>query len=443
MRRLPLFLLLLLIIGGIALYFFVLRPGGAEGETTYGPAVALCPGPDQYGYTCEGAAGYAYVDATNDTGLYQDDGVTSLDLPFPFTFYGTTYEQAWASSNGNLQFTTQNPAFENACLDGGPAGGMGAMIAPYWDDLDLRLYGFLETEVVGEAPNRVFVVEWDSVPPFGGAPEDAVTFAVHLFEGSNDVVFFYPDVTTPAGANGSGATIGIQNAAQGLALQYGCNQPVLTDAATLRFLHPAQPNPDVGEEEAVAAAATTNTPTAKGDVALLLERINRSGQAALPSLKQQWLNQPQARLATWHWADVTGDGRDDLLVLWRGAGKQPALAEAAVFAATDGGDLALLFNEGLSTREGAFARPGLVKAADVTGDGVRDVVLRDEASGRVLVLTGGATVHRHPLPERCLGATTLRDADGDGILDILRDGCSGPFAATYTWDGAGFTLTQP
>ena len=28
-------------------------------QVVYGPMVALCPGPDRYGYTCEGAAAFA------------------------------------------------------------------------------------------------------------------------------------------------------------------------------------------------------------------------------------------------------------------------------------------------------------------------------------------------------------------------------------------------
>ena len=40
----------------------------ARSQGVYGPALALCPGPDRYGYTCEGAAAYAYIDATTPTG---------------------------------------------------------------------------------------------------------------------------------------------------------------------------------------------------------------------------------------------------------------------------------------------------------------------------------------------------------------------------------------
>jgi hypothetical protein len=52
----------------------------------------------------------------------------------------------YASSNGNLQFTSRNPSFSSSCLERGPATGMGDMLAPYWDDLNLTFVGLLETE---------------------------------------------------------------------------------------------------------------------------------------------------------------------------------------------------------------------------------------------------------------------------------------------------------
>ena len=110
-RLIPLLILLVFIIG---LIWFI---RGRRAETTAAAnPIVLCPGPDAYGYTCESGAGYAYIDATIDTFLYQDDGVITLELPFPFTFYGTTYEEITASSNGNLQFTTSNTDYLNGCI---------------------------------------------------------------------------------------------------------------------------------------------------------------------------------------------------------------------------------------------------------------------------------------------------------------------------------------
>ncbi|MDX1687831.1 MAG: hypothetical protein R3248_07590 [Candidatus Promineifilaceae bacterium] len=443
MRRFILLLILFVLVG--AGFFFLLR---SDDAAAYGPAVTVCPGPDRYGYVCEDGASVAYVDATNDTQLYEDDGVVELALPFPFTFYGTTYNSAWASTNGVLQFATQNAAYENDCLDQGPAPEMGDMIAAYWDDLDLRLAGFLETETVGEAPERIFVIEWEDVPPVGGVPSEGVTFAIQLFEGSNDVVLFYRDVATTVGGNGSSATVGIQSEAQGLALQFSCNNASLGANDRVRFRHPEVANEGLKGGAATTAeadGATPATPKASADAATLLARFNRLGTAGLPRLRAAWLSESPGRAFAWQQADVTGDGREELVALWRGPALNPELAELAVLTPEAGqgaghgaeGEMALLFNDLLSTRRQPVARPAVQTIADVTGDGAADVLLHDAQSGQGLVFstaTGTPTLQR--LPETCGGRLAVREATGDGILDVVGDDCGRAGRATFTWQGA-------
>jgi len=43
-----------------------------------------------------------------------DDCTTPITLPFTFNFYGQPFTSVNASSNGNLQFTSNNTAFTNA-----------------------------------------------------------------------------------------------------------------------------------------------------------------------------------------------------------------------------------------------------------------------------------------------------------------------------------------
>ncbi|MFZ1397934.1 MAG: hypothetical protein WAS33_13590, partial [Candidatus Promineifilaceae bacterium] len=310
LRRLYPWLLILFTV--TVVLFFLFRQ---DTEAAYGTAVALCPGPDLYGYTCDSGTAFAYIDATTDTFLYQDDGVTTLDLPFPFTFYGTTYTQIQASSNGNLQFGNGNAFFANGCMNEAPVPGMGDMVAPFWDDLDLTGFGYLEYAIVGEAPDRIFVLEWDDVPRFGNL-DDRVTFAVQLFEASQDILFLYEDVTLLEGNNGSSATIGIQSEAQGLALQFGCNQPVVANASRIRFTEPEEANRDLGletlaqnEAETAVLPPTTFSPQtyAKGDIPDLIAQLSLQGAAALPAMHTRWLSQNPPRSARWQWLDLTGN----------------------------------------------------------------------------------------------------------------------------------------
>ena len=437
LRRL--FPLILLLIAAAIVLFFVLR---RDTQAAYGTAVALCPGPDLYGYTCDSGTAFAYIDATIDTRLYQDDGVTTLELPFPFTFYGTTYTELQASSNGNLQFGNGNPFYANSCMDEAPVLGMGDMIAPFWDDLDLTSFGFLEYEVTGEAPERIFVLEWDDIPRFGD-PDDRVTFAVQLFEGSQDILFLYEDVTMLEGNNGSSATIGVQSEAQGLALQFGCNQPVVANASRIRIAEPDEANADIGLETAVSPSQSTSPQPvySKGDVAELLNQINLQGPAALADMHGRWLSQTPPRTARWEWLDLTGDGYDELLLLRASTAQHPHLTDLTVLTPDDSGQLTLLHTQPLSSRSQPIIRPEIAATADLTQDNVPDAVLRDTVSGLSFVLAasdGGVSLL--PLPGSCLGSLGVFDLDEDGLLEIVRDGCvEGNGRVIAQWNGTSFS----
>src|SRR5437016_11226356 len=100
------------------------------------------------------------VPGTLDTGNHTDDGTTPIGLPFPVTFYDQTFTAANLSSNGNLQFTSNNDTFTNDCL---PTVNVNDLIAPYWDDLytgDIATGQGIFTSVTGTAPNRIFNIEW-------------------------------------------------------------------------------------------------------------------------------------------------------------------------------------------------------------------------------------------------------------------------------------------
>lgn len=412
----------------------------ARSREAYGPAVALCPGPDGYGYTCEGADAYAYVDATTPTGLFADDATTRLELPFPFTFYGTTYTSMTAAVNGNLQFTTANPLPFPACL--APAAAMGDLISPYWADLDLTLFGALETEVVGEAPARVFVVEWDDIPLYGPDVEDRVTFEAQLFEGSNDIVFLYQDPSTTAGGNGGRAVVGIQSESQQLALSFSCLQPVLPTSGGLRFLHPTEPNDDSAEPDTGPAAplAGATSPVVKGPVAELIARYEREGAAALDRLQLSWLDANPPRAFDWRAVDLTGDGREELVAVWRGRAANPESTQLAVLSEEEG-RLAPLFDRRLSTREALYVEPVIESTVDLTGDGRSDVLLRDRPTGRLWVLMmHDDAIDLLNAPEQCYGGLIVLDEDGDGLPAIIRDGCPTPGRVSVVWDGNSFAL---
>ena len=425
--RILLVLLILIILIGAGLFIFW-RSTRAE----FGPAAALCPGPDLYGYTCTGGDGFAAIDATNDTGLYTDDGIITLELPFVFTFYGTDYSELQASTNGNIQFGSGNGWYLNSCLTNGPNPDMGDMIAPYWDDFDLTLTGFLETEVVGEEPNRIFVVEWDDVPRYDGDPDDLVTFSVQLFEGSNDILFLYEDITLVDGGNGRSATIGLQSAAQGVALQYSCDQAAVSDSRRLHIPHPEDANADLGREDVLYRPQENMSMTAKGEIADLITALDQRGPTIMAAMQRQWLNQQPQRMSDWVWLEDE-NGRSHLIFLWQGTQDRPDLSQLILLSPDSSGAMTLQFNHHFTSRETNSAHIEWVEAADVTTDGQVDVLLKDGENGRYYIFT---THHNtptlHTLPETCTGHALIQDGT------IIRSGCLTIDKLAVTWNGTDF-----
>ncbi|HUS14432.1 MAG TPA: SBBP repeat-containing protein, partial [Chloroflexia bacterium] len=119
-----------------------------------------------------------------------NDCTAPLVLPFPVQFYDQTFTQARASSNGNLQFTSDNSLPFNSCL---PNNTYNNVIYGYWDDLFLDCSGFgcgIYTSISGTAPNRIFNIEWRAHR--NEPPVVNVNFEIRLYENANgrfDIVY--------------------------------------------------------------------------------------------------------------------------------------------------------------------------------------------------------------------------------------------------------------
>ena len=195
-----------------------------------------CGPPDPFGYRCDDTVTRTYIDATNNVGISRDDQVVPLPFPsgFTFNFYGTTYTSVNVSSNGNLQFTTSSTAFSNVCPL--PSATLGVAIHPFWDDLYPPAGGSVQWELTGTAPNRVLTIEWDDIQHFPGTPS-GVSFEVQLEESTGDIYLVYQDTDfgDPSINDGASASVGIQNGPAGYALQYSCNEAVLSAGRAIRI----------------------------------------------------------------------------------------------------------------------------------------------------------------------------------------------------------------
>ena len=188
---------------------------------------------DSFGYTCViDSAGYVQGDTA--LALTGDDAATSVNLPFSFFFYGSSYNRAFVATNGHINFLSSQTTFSNVAI---PATGVpNAAIYPLWDDLNVVSgTGSMWTKTSGTAPNRSFLIEWRNVNFFNTSL--TIDVEAQLNE-DGTVITRYRNIGTDPREQGNSATVGIENAAGTVALQYSFNTAVLSDTQSIRFVPP-------------------------------------------------------------------------------------------------------------------------------------------------------------------------------------------------------------
>ncbi|HET9771605.1 MAG TPA: Ig-like domain-containing protein, partial [Acidimicrobiia bacterium] len=179
----------------------------------------------------QGDGGFVDISGTGtDLGNHNDDGNSTMALPFPVEFYGETYSgDVEVSPNGWISFDGTNYGYTNGAL---PVGS--PVIFAWWDDLRTDGAGHgIFTEVLGSAPNRQLVVQWN-VTRHGEGIGTAV-FQVVLTEGSPVVTIRYDDVHFPTSSDaGAGATVGVNKDATTYR-QFSHNAADLYDGLVLSY----------------------------------------------------------------------------------------------------------------------------------------------------------------------------------------------------------------
>ena len=183
----------------------------ALGIITTTPARAVpSPGPDAFGYSSTEISNSLRNISTTGTFISLDDDEVSGAIPlgFNFDFYGTTYSQAYVSSNGFLTFNLDS---NSGCCSGqllpNSSSNPSNLIAGFWNDLN-ALQGNIRYQTLGTAGSQQFVVGFYDVQhyddDYNGLP---VTFEMILLEGSNNIELQYGNAPN----DGSRVTIGITN----------------------------------------------------------------------------------------------------------------------------------------------------------------------------------------------------------------------------------------
>jgi hypothetical protein len=201
-------------------------------------------------------ATYAWIDATlgaggsrvplagTNTDPNVDGQITTVAFPFPITFYGHTYgntpfDQISVTEDGWISFGS---AFTASPLPLPSASLPPALVAPFFvnfhfnaDDTSVGVFN----RVVGTAPTRQFVIQWNNVS-FVNSALGSATFEIVFYEGTSDIKFQYLTVGNDInGAIAGGLVVGIQDdtRTQAVPINLGvtANQPRPNKAYTFQF----------------------------------------------------------------------------------------------------------------------------------------------------------------------------------------------------------------
>ncbi len=167
---------------------------------------------------------------------------TALRLPFPFTFYGVSYDTITICSNGWAALGDRHlqDEFRNYPIPGQQAPD--ALLAPFWDDLKTSgsWPDTLGVWVYSDVANNRYIVQWKATVAYGSLPDN---FEILLLDpahyptrdGNGIIVFQYARVTDEAGSGNDidYATVGIEAPGCLVGLQYSFNHTLAPGAASL------------------------------------------------------------------------------------------------------------------------------------------------------------------------------------------------------------------
>lgn len=227
-------------------------------------------------------AGYSFIDSNSVGGPVHgaftdisgsgtplsitDSDYANVTLPFPYTFFGVTINQARISVKGHVLFNTTSsaihPIWEPKAMpfsDWNWYTPLGAF--PLWDNFITGSTGTVYYATLGSAPNRQFVVQWHNIVHANAPTASAATFNLVITEGSNNILFQYRD--TDYGdfrRNGAYAAVGVEK--DGITgYLYSFQQAILSDGLNILFVGPEMPDPPTVDQYATPSTINVNNTT--------------------------------------------------------------------------------------------------------------------------------------------------------------------------------------
>jgi hypothetical protein len=161
-----------------------------------------------------------------------------MQLPFTLLYQGQLQNNISLTNSGVVTFN--NVTFFsnfNAAITAATVNGLYA----HWDAMQVNGMG-VYTQVIGTAPNRKFIVQWNAPLIFGST--DKVNVQLVIEEATQEIYFVYDDVNVGniASDKGASATIGVAGPNQDIQLSFN-NANYLTSNSCAHFYYTNCPKP--------------------------------------------------------------------------------------------------------------------------------------------------------------------------------------------------------
>jgi gliding motility-associated-like protein len=205
---------------------------------------AIVGGTDSYLVSSVPYAPFPWVGTNSITSILSVDDVwsDSIAMPFTFCFFGQSFNQFIASSNGSISFNTVNASGTNAWSTSS-WGPMPVSSATSGGDFDWTIcgahYDLLPTsfstnkaitwDVYGTAPCRALVISWDSIPLFSCTTQLG-SQQIILYESTNIIDVVVKEKTNCGTWNLGIGYLGIQNNGFTAFTAPGKNGTIFTDS---------------------------------------------------------------------------------------------------------------------------------------------------------------------------------------------------------------------
>ena len=193
-------------------------------QVCLGDDATVCAGSTVQITNCGGGGGSIasqyYLNSPQSGTFGDDDYSAAINIGFTFNFYGTNYNQVLIGDNGILTFNLTDAngfcPWSTVPLPSGNPTGARNSVCLAWQDLFFPAGGTFYYQTIGTAPNRKFVVFYESIQYFSSscqAPSQCFTGGVVLNETSNTVEMYIASKLSCAAWNNGLAVQGLQNAA--------------------------------------------------------------------------------------------------------------------------------------------------------------------------------------------------------------------------------------